>query len=93
MRCLTSDKWFDAACRPICPALAGHPGRAIHVMPAACIQHDERLNHSYGYAFRRPPCGLIPPLAMMASAVVNSSGWRLNDRIACVNHKPSGSKF
>jgi hypothetical protein len=52
MRCLTSDKWFmleaclrhDAACRPICPARSGRQGRAIRVMPAACIQHDERLN-------------------------------------------------
>ena len=82
MRCLTSDKWFmleaclrhDAACRPICPALPGRQGQAIRIMPEACIQHDERLNHSYGYAFRRPPCGLIPPWAMMASAVVNRSG-------------------
>ena len=66
MRCVTSDKWLDVVCRTICPALSGRPGRAIYIV--------ERLNHSYGYAFRRPPCGLIPPWAMMAGAVVNRSG-------------------
>ena len=29
MRWRTSDKWFDAAWRPICPALTGRPGWAI----------------------------------------------------------------
>ena len=66
MRCVTSDKWFDIVCRPICPAHSGRSGWVIRVV--------RRLHHSYGYAFHRPPCGLIPPWAMMASAVVNSSG-------------------
>ncbi len=69
MRCVTSDKWFmleaclrhDVGCRPICPARLGRPGRANRVMSEACFQHDERLNRSHAHAFRRPPCGLIPP--------------------------------
>ena len=60
------DKWFDAACRPICPALSGRRARPIRSV--------ERLDRSNGYAFRRSPGGLEPRWTMTASAVVNRTG-------------------
>ena len=66
MRCGSSDKPFDAACRKIEPALQGRTRRAIRVV--------DWLDHSASYALHQSPSGLTPPCSMAKSAVVDHAG-------------------
>lgn len=66
MRCGSSDKWFDAACRPICPArrvASGAPPASLSAS-TVCI----------GYAFRRLPSRTVAPEAMTLRILVNNAG-------------------
>ena len=63
--------WFIAQAErhsmsAIWPRLPGRPGRAIGVMPEACLQHDGPLNRMTRYAFRAPPGRMAPPRTMTA---------------------------
>ena len=66
MRCGSSDKWFDDACRPICPALwVASRG------PPASLSVSTLCN---SYAIRRLPSRSIPPEAMTLRILMNNAG-------------------